>query len=316
MAAEQATIAQQASLEEAYVRLNTQLLLHLQRRDTAAALRTAEVMRDVLLNTLSSTAQRSDGPGRGGGVAAPPSGADLFHGSPAEQFLQLRGQLKASASAESTRASDDAGLHEASGPQSASSETSSGSSTVESSRDDDDDDETDEVELVSDSEIDDNTEETEEVTMVGSSSGPRQQQAAARLLAEALQSWSKASMKTACAYPAEAPSAFSVVAAAASSSATALATKRASKPGALQPRPPPPRHKAHDKGQANTSVEEAGRGPTMPSASSPSPPLPGEGAACDEDDEGLDAEADAVWVQMQAQVVKEMDRLAIARKHR
>ncbi|CAJ1987516.1 hypothetical protein conserved [Leishmania donovani] len=314
MAAEQAAIAQQESLEEAYVRLNTQLLLHLQRHDTAAALRTAEVMRDVFLNALSSTARRSDGPGHGGGVAAPLPGADLFHGSPAEQFLQLRGQLKASASAGSTRASDDAGLHEASEPQSASSETSSGSSTVESSCDDDD--ETDEVELVSDSEIDGDTEETEEVTMVGGSSGPRQQQAAARLLAEALQSWSKASLKAACVSPAKAPSAFSVVAEAASSSATALAKKSASKPRALQPRPPPPRHKAHDKGQANTSVEEAGRGQTMPSASSPSPPLPVEGAACDEDGEGLDAEADAVWVQMQAQVVKEMDRLAIVRKHR
>ncbi|TPP53164.1 hypothetical protein CGC20_30300 [Leishmania donovani] len=228
-------------------------------------------MRDVFLNALSSTARRSDGPGHGGGVAAPLPGADLFHGSPAEQFLQLRGQLKASASAGSTRASDDAGLHEASEPQSASSETSSGSST---------------------------------------------QQAAARLLAEALQSWSKASLKAACVSPAKAPSAFSVVAEAASSSATALAKKSASKPRALQPRPPPPRHKAHDKGQANTSVEEAGRGQTMPSASSPSPPLPVEGAACDEDGEGLDAEADAVWVQMQAQVVKEMDRLAIVRKHR
>ncbi|CBZ25104.1 conserved hypothetical protein [Leishmania mexicana MHOM/GT/2001/U1103] len=306
-AAEQAAVAQQESLEEAYVRLSTQLLLHLQRRNTAAALRTAEIMRDVLLSALSSTAQGSDGPGRGGGVVAPSSGADLFHGSPAERLLQLRDQLKTLASAESTRMSGDAGLHEASGSQSASSEMSSGSSTVESGRDDD--------------ETDDDAEEIEEVTMVGCSSGPQQrqqqqQQAAAHLLVEALQSWSEASMKAVCASPAAAPSVVSVVASAASSSAKALATKGASKPGAPQPRPPPPRHKVHKKGKANTTVEEACRGPTMPSASSPSPPLPGEGAACNEDDEGLDAEADAVWVRMQVQVVREMDRLAIVRKHR
>ncbi|GET87275.1 hypothetical protein, conserved [Leishmania tarentolae] len=317
-AAEQVADAPQESLEEAYVRLNTQLLLQLQRLDTAAALRTAEVLQDMLLKPLSSTAQRSGGSGIGNGVAVSPSGSDLFHGSPAEQLLQLRGELQTLVSAASIRAHRSAGFDEDNGSQSTSTETSSRSSTDESScddDDDDDDDETEDTELIHDSEIDEDVEETRELAVGGGSNGPQQQQAEIRLLAEALKSWSKVSMEAACASPTEGSCAVSGVTVA-TSSPVAAQKKRASKPGALQPHPPPPRCKPGTIDKTDSCVAEVGRCPTMPSASSPPPLLPGEGTARVTDDEGLDAEAEAVWVRMQAQVVKEMDRLAIVRKHR
>ncbi|XQJ25945.1 hypothetical protein NXY56_001894 [Leishmania guyanensis] len=307
MTATTATTAQQESLEEAYVRLCTQLLLHLQRREISAALRMAEVIRDVLLDS-PPTAEHSNGSSSGSGVAGSPSGADLFHGSPAEQLLQLRGQLKTLASAESTRARGDDDLDAASESQSTSSETGNGNSTVEASSDDDDV-ETDETGLASSSEVDDDVEKIEEVMMVGSSSshGPQQQQqqTAARLLAEVLKAWPKASTKPAGTPPAEA-----------SSSVLSLAKSRTSKPGQLQPRPPLPCHKVYGKGKDNASAVEEGRGLTMPGTPSPLPPLLGEGVAGDEEDESLDADAEAVWVRMQAQVATEMNRLAIVRKHR
>ncbi|CAJ1020748.1 hypothetical protein Q4I30_002340 [Leishmania utingensis] len=307
MTATTATAAQQESLEEAYVRLCTQLLLHLQRREISAALRMAEVIRDVLLDS-PPTAEHSNGSSSGSGVAGSPSGADLFHGSPAEQLLQLRGQLKTLASAESTRARGDDDLDAASESQSTSSETGNGNSTVEASSDDDDV-ETDETGLASSSEVNDDVEKIEEVMTAGSSSshGPQQQQqqTAARLLAEVLKAWPKASTKSAGTPPAEA-----------SSSVLSLAKSRTSKPGELQPRPPLPCHKVYGKGKDNASAVEEGRGLTMPGTPSPLPPLLGEGVAGDEEDESLDADAEAVWVRMQAQVATEMNRLAIVRKHR
>ncbi|KAG5483048.1 hypothetical protein LSCM4_07262 [Leishmania orientalis] len=305
---EEAAVSPQESLEEAYVRLNMQLLLHLQRRDTDAALRTAEVIRDVLLHSTSSTPHCSGRAGSDSRVLATPSGAGLFYGSPAEQLLRLRGQRKTLALAETASLLSDDDSDEADESQSAASETGSGSSSSSSSaveaRSDDGTDslESDEVELVSNSEADDdNVEGAEEVVMAGSSSNGRQRQqlAAAYLLEEALKAWSQVPTK-----------------AGRASSLIAPVKKRASESGTLQPRSQLSCDKMGGKGEAKTSAEEMGRGSTVPSGTTWSPPLHRERAAGDVDDEGAVSDADAAWAQMQAQVAKEMDRLAIVRKHR
>ncbi|KAG5509271.1 hypothetical protein GH5_06359 [Leishmania sp. Ghana 2012 LV757] len=304
---EEAAASPQESLEEAYVRLNMQLFLHLQRRDTDAALRTAEVIRDVLLHSTSSTPHCSGRAGSDSRVLATPSGAGLFYGSPAEQLLRLRGQRKTLALAESASLLSDDDSDEADESQSAASETGSGSSSsssaVEARSDDGTDSlESDEMELVSNSEADDdNVEGAEEVAMAYSSSNGRQRQqhAAAYLLEEALKAWSQV--------PTEAGRASSLI---------APVKKRASESGTLQPRSQLSCDKMGGKGEAKTSAEEMGRGSTVPSGTTSSPPLHREKAAGDVDDEGAVSDADAAWAQMQAQVAKEMDRLAIVRKHR
>ncbi|KAG5504610.1 hypothetical protein JIQ42_06448 [Leishmania sp. Namibia] len=303
---EEAAASPQESLEEAYVRLNTQLLLHLQRRDTGAALRTAEVIRDVLLHSSPSTPHCSGRAGSDSRVSATPSGAGLFYGSPAEQLLQLRGQLKTLALAESASLLSDDDSDEADESQSAASETGSGSSSssaVEARSDDDTDSlEADEMELVSYSEADDDdVEGAEEVAMAGSSSNGRQRQqlAAAYLLEEALKAWSQVPTKVG-----------------RTSSLITPVKKRASESGTLQPHSQLSRHKMGGKGEAKTNAEEMGRDSMVPSGTTLSPPLPREKAAGDVDDEGAVSDADAAWAQMQAQVAKEMNRLAIVRKHR
>ncbi|KAG5482723.1 hypothetical protein CUR178_06760 [Leishmania enriettii] len=305
---EEAAASPQESVEEAYVRLNTQLLLHLQRRDTGAALRTAEVIRDVLLHSSSSTPHCSDRAGSDSRVSATPSGAGLFCGSPAEELLRLRGQLKTLTLAESASLLSDDDSDEAEELQSVASEIdsrSSSSSAVEARSDDGTDSlESDEMGLVSNSEADDDDAEgAQESAMAGSSSSSngrqRQQLAAAYLLEEALKAWSQVPAKVGRA-----------------SSLIAPVKKRASESGTLQPRSQLSRDKMGGKGEAETTAEEMVRDSMVPSGTTSSPPLPREAAAGDVDDEGAVPDADAAWAQMQAQVAKEMNRLAIVRKHR
>ncbi|KAG5482892.1 hypothetical protein LSCM1_06928 [Leishmania martiniquensis] len=325
LSSEKAAIAQEESLEEAYVRLHTQLLLHLQRRNTGAALRTAEVIREVLLrsSSSSSTAHGSVGAGGCAGVAATPSGADLFHGSPAEQLLQMRGRLQTLALAESASLCGDHDLDKTDKSQSTPSGTGSGSSTIEASSDGDDGSlESDERGLDGNYEVDDDGVDKEEVAKAGGNSSSharghsqQQQQSAAYLLVEALNAWPKAPIKAGRASLSGASSAVSDAAAATPSSVMAPAKKRVSRFGAFQRCLQPPGRELRGRSKVDTDAEEMGKDSMAPSGN-PSAPSPGEKAASVVDGESLDSDAEATWMRIRAQVAKEMNRLSIVRKHR
>ncbi|KAG5509116.1 hypothetical protein JKF63_06125 [Porcisia hertigi] len=327
-AVEKAVTVSQEALEEAYVRLNTQLLLCLQRRDTDAALRTAEAIRDML--SSSPTVHQSNSAGGGGGSDSLPSSSAPFHGSPAEQLLQLREQLRTLASTESRRAHNN-GSGEATTPDSTSSE--SGSDNEDDDDDDDDDDdeeETSESEQYSDSvdDKDDDKGREKEGAMVSSSgSNPsrqhQQQQAASHRIAEALIKLRHAFPETASDCPTQDSSALCGAAAAASSSSSSsvpkkTTTTRPSQPFELQPRPPPPRHRVDGGNTKKACSHKTGDDSAKRCVLClQEPPREGEGIEQDAGDRSQDAEADAVlWERMRAEVAEEMKRLAVVRKNR